>query len=230
MTDEYSRYRRSFRRYFIAGCALALIATSITIWKIRREKWTVLSSDKSARLSVEEAVYESSASHQVFLRCRLDNLSPHSLRLDLKNTRCVFAVPKWEVNEGTDFAPVNGMMQIDIKHHGDSLANACKNGKLHVLKPGASVEFYRAVAKADRAAIERSYQSQPLWERAKTLWPYARNALHLILRVNSAVVFPNDRCSHLQFVNGNVTAFPWPLHWKTLPENMRLMSEEKRTG
>ena len=222
MPTEYLR-RRRFKFCFALGCVLVLIATVSWFWQNRQENWISVSRDQWAELRAEEAVYQSSETHQVFVRCQLLNRSAHSLRLDLADAEN-FRISEWQVYEGTHFAPMReGMQQIALgfrmyqQDENDPLNIACRAGKLTILKPGARVEFYRTISKTDRAAILRAYQNHPLWERAKILWPNAPNLLHFILRLDRVRIFPDGQCKRWQNAGGNITAFSWPLRWKTLP-------------
>ena len=156
--------------------------------------------------------------------------------MDLRDGKSVwkpFHVFRSGINEGDHFV-ISEMIEIalsaDFKAREQQVFGAMRTGTTKnqtLIAPGGSAEYYAELA-GNRATIETSYNSAPLWMKAKTFWPLAPFPLHLVATLRGALFYSDGKTAKSVCFSRYDVAMRFPLQWKIAARRALLAGSNKK--
>ena len=221
--NKANKRRREFWLLF-ALVLMLLLMPAWSAWQGRISKWTLLGKNDLASVRVEQSLYESSGSNRFFVRFRVTNETHKPLAVNLEDNQGLwkaFYPYQWTLAEGDHRGIVSEMKPLplteDIKVNEAKILAAYKVGKLTIIPPSGTADYYRESMSGGRVDIEKRWNSCPLWMKSKSYLPRSPFPLHFILGVRG-LISVTDGKSTKTFLNiGSDVGFPFPLRWKQLP-------------
>lgn len=205
---------------------LLLIFPVWSVWRARLCSWTLLESNEWVAVHVEQALYEAPGSNHFFVRFRVTNLTQRPLALDLQDkqgTWSLFYPYQWTLAEGDHRGMGNGLQLVPLfdamKPKETRLLANYKAGKLTVIPPSGTVDYYRASISGGRDNINQGWASAPLWVRSKSFIPRAPFPPHFIMSVRGAMPLTDGQKAKSFVKIGTDIAMPFPLRWKQMPSH-----------
>ncbi|MEO6908206.1 MAG: hypothetical protein ABI210_09980 [Abditibacteriaceae bacterium] len=100
-----------------------------------------------------------------------------------------------------------------------------KAGKLTTIAPHESVDYFHASQSGSRANIASKWSSVSLWQKLKSYFlPFLSSAEFLHITVRGMTDLTDGTQIKSPFISEEYLGFPFPLHWKQIPANSRIVN------
>jgi len=224
--------RRKTTCSFLMGFAALLLAIPVvSIARTRISQWTLLEKISWVSVETEKAIYQTPGSNHFFVHFRITNRTSHPLAIDLQKTQGMWGLFhsfQWSIGNGDGRAPICSRLipiSLGLNLHEKKLLMAdYKEGKLTMIPPHESVDYYRASKTGSRADVADKWSAVPLWQKIKTYYsPFPSTAGHLQIIVRGMIRLADGTHIKNPSISETYTGFPFPLHGKQLPANGRIV-------
>lgn len=215
----------------IAIAALLLVIPVVSITRKRVTQWILLKNTSWVSIETEKAIYETPDSNHFFIHFRITNRTSHPLAVDIENTHGIlgfFYTFEWSIGQGEGRAPsCSRLIPIAIgldSNEKKMLLLNYKAGNLTTIPPYESVDYYRASQPGSRADVASKWSAIPLWQKLKTYYsPFPSAVEHLQIIVRGITYLTDGTHIKSPFISEEYLGLPFPLHWKQIPANGRIL-------
>jgi hypothetical protein len=212
--------------------ALLLAIPVMSIARTRIIQWTLLKTTSWVSIEAEKTIYETADSNHFFIHFRITNQTSHPIAIDLKARNGMWGIFhsfKWNIGQGDGRAPsCSRLIPISLglnPHEKKMLLTDYKAGKLTTIAPHESVDYYRASQSAGRAEIAKKWSAISLLQKSKTYYPlFPSAAQNLQIIVRGMIRLTDGTQIKCPEISELYVSFPFPLHWKQIPVNGRIVN------
>jgi|GEM_PF-6544328 len=217
--------------FLVIFTALLLAIPAMSIARTRITQWALLKNVDWVSIEMEKAIYQTPGSNHFFVHFRITNRTSHPIAIDLQKTQGMWGLFhsfEWSIGEGNGRAPICSRLipiSFGLNSHEEKMLMAdYKAGKLTAIPPHQSVDYYRASQTGGRANVADKWSAVPLWLKIKSYYsPFPSNTGHLQMIVRGMIRLTNGTHIKSPLISEAYTGFPFPLHWKQIPANGRIV-------